>query len=317
MTLMKNKLLQISNKRFSGEIFLIIATVIWGGTFVIIKESLHDISTMLFIALRFIIALIILFPFLLNKKKQFHKEAVIGGFLLGLLFFIGFATQTVGLKFTTATKSAFITGSSVIIVPILQTLIERKPPTKGAVIGTILVFIGILFLSSGGNSIFSFISDLGGNFNIGDFFTLLCAVFFAAYIVYLDLVSNKFGFWVTLTMQMLTTAVLGLFAAIIFDLTSIEALHIEITDYLIFGLIYTALFATLITTAILTKFQKVVTPTKAAIIYSLEPIFASVLAFFLLNEKITNFGFVGAVLIISGLFASELYEAVTNGRKAN
>ncbi len=314
MALMKNKLLQISNKRFSGEMFLIIATIIWGGTFVIIKESLHDISTMLFIALRFIIALLILFPFLLNKKKQFHKKAIIGGFLLGLLFFIGFATQTIGLKFTTATKSAFITGSSVIIVPILQTLMERKPPTKGAVIGTVLVFTGILFLSSGGNSIFSFISDLGGNFNIGDFFTLLCAVFFAAYVVYLDLVSTKFGFWVTLTMQMLTTAVLGLLAAILFDFTSIEALHIEITDYLIFGLIYTALFATLITTAILTKFQKIVTPTKAAIVYSLEPIFASVLAFFLLNEKITNFGFVGAVLIISGLFASELYEAVTNGR---
>ena len=312
---MKNNVRRARGKYFS-ESALLIATVLWSGTFVIVKVSLQDVSSMLFIGLRFLLATLLILPFVFKFKNEFNKAAVVSGGLLGLFFFLGFATQTIGLKFTSATNSAFITGSSVVMVPVLQTILERKPPTKGSIFGIVLVFAGILFLSGRGNSIFTFISDLATNFNIGDFFTLLCAVFFAVYVVYLDIVTNKHGFTVILFMQMAVTAIAAFAASSFFDFSDIEKIRIEFTDYLIFGILYTAIFATLITTAIITKFQKNVTPTKAAIIYSLEPIFASILAFFILNEKITNFGIFGAVLIFSGLIISETYDYFENGRKS-
>ncbi len=304
-------------RKYLGVTALIIVTILWGATFVIVKESLNDVSSMLFIALRFSIAAIFLIPIYFKNRDKFKKPAVIAGTILGLFLFFGFATQTVGLKYTTATKSGFLTGTLVVMVPIFQTIIEKRAPTKGAVIGTILVFIGILFLSSGGDSIFTFLDDLGSNFNVGDFLTLLCAVFFALYVVYLDIVSPKFDFWILLSLQIFTTAILGYISSILFFAVSFEPIRIDLTQYLIFGLVYTALFATLITTALQTKFQKEVSPTKAGIIYSFEPIFAALFAFFLLSEKITNFGFVGSVLIFSGLIVSELHENLLkkNGTK--
>ncbi len=311
---MKNKVGAFGQKYFA-ESALLLATVFWSGTFVIVKVSLQDISSMLFIGLRFLLATVLLLPFAIKYKREFNKSAILSGTLLGIFFFLGFATQTVGLKFTTATNSAFITGSSVVLVPVLQTIIERKPPTKGSVTGIIFVFTGILFLSGGGNSIFTFLSDLASNFNIGDLFTLFCAVFFAIYVVYLDVSTNKHGFTVILFMQMFVTAAAAFLASSFFDLINIEKIKIEYTNNLIFGILYTSIFATLITTAIITRYQKNVTPTKAAIIYSLEPIFASVLAFFLLNEKITNFGILGAALIFTGLIISETYDYIKNGRE--
>ncbi len=304
-----------NRKKYFSESALLIATLFWSGTFVIVKVSLQDISSMLFIGLRFLIATVFLVPFAIKYKHEFSGKAIYAGSLLGLFFFLGFATQTVGLKFTTATNSAFITGSSVVMVPVLQTLLEKRPPTKGSITGIIFVFFGILFLSSGGNSIFTFLSDFTSNFNAGDFFTLMCAIFFAMYVVYLDIVTNRFGFVAILFMQMFVTAVAAFAASSFFDLIDIEKARIEYTNYLIFGILYTSIFATLITTAIITKYQKDVTPTKAAIVYSLEPIFAAILAFFLLNEKISNFGILGAVLVFSGLLISETYEYFTNGRK--
>jgi len=303
----KNKFL--SKQHFIGETALIIVTLLWGGTFVIVKESLNDISAMTFIALRFSIAFVLLLPFIIKYRRKFNKGSVIAGFVLGVFLFLGFGTQTVGLQYTTATKSAFLTGTAVVLVPVLQVLIEKRSPSPGSLIGIVFVFTGILFLSSEGNSIVNLIEEVGKNFNIGDLLTLICALFFAIYIIYLDIVSSEYPFSVLLTMQIITTAVLAYFASFIFNSFSIEKTNVNFSNTLIFGLIYTSIFATLITTAMQTRFQKYVTPTKAGIIYSLEPIFASILAFFLLNEKITNFGLAGAVLIISGLVISEIYDS--------
>jgi len=299
-----------TGRKYLGEAALLIATIIWGGTFVIIKESLNDISPMLFITLRFSLAAVILLPVYFIKRKSFSRELLLSGMLLGLFLFLGFSTQTVGLKFTTATRSGFITGTMVVFVPILQLIIKKRPPTKGAIAGTILVFLGLSFLSSGGNSIFTLFSELGENFNFGDFMTLLCAVFFAFQIVYIDIISRKYDFWLLTFTQLASVSVLGIFATLLFDVTSIENIKLIPTDYLLFGILYTGLLATLINIAIQTKFQKEVTPTKAGIIYSFEPLFAALFAFFLLNEKITNFGVIGGALIFLGLLVSEAYDSM-------
>ncbi len=305
-------MLKSLRSKYLGESALLIVTLFWGATFVIVKESLNDISSMLFIAFRFTIAGLLFAPFLFKKHIKFTLSAVLSGGLLGFLLFGGFATQTVGLKYTLATKSGFITGSSVVMIPIFQTLIEKRLPTKGAILGTFFVLVGILFLSSGGNSIFTFLQTLGSNFNFGDGLTLICAVFFALYVVYLDLISKKHDFLLLLFMQIAVTGVLSFITALLFGFSNIEPIKIDFSNNLIFGLLYTAIFATLITTALQTKYQKLITPTKAGIIFSFEPIFAAIIAFFAINERITIFGLVGGLLIFIGLLTSELRQSKIN-----
>jgi drug/metabolite transporter (DMT)-like permease len=305
--MIRRKISDLRQKYFS-EIALLLVTLIWGGTFSIIKESLHDMSSMLFVGVRFLIAALVMLPIMFVKRDVFNKKAVFSGILLGFFMFMGFILQTVGLKYTTATKSGFITGTLVVMIPFLQTFIEKRPPTKGAIVGTVLVFIGIVFLTTGGSNLFVFLNQLGSNFNIGDLLTLFCAVFFALYVVYLDIITNKYDFWLLVFLQIATTSVLGFVSAVFFSTTGIEEIHFEYSNYLLFGLLYTALLASLAATLILTKFQKNVSPTKAGIIYSFEPVFGAIFAFFLLSEKITNFGIIGSLLIFTGLVVSEVYE---------
>ncbi|MEE9432089.1 MAG: DMT family transporter [Melioribacteraceae bacterium] len=300
--------MSLNNSKYKSEIILIFVTILWGATFVIVKEALQEISPMLFIAVRFIITALFLLPFV--WKQKFDLKSVYPGILLGILLFAGFATQTVGLKFTSATKSGFLTGTSVIMIPLLQILIEKRPPTKGVVLGTLIVMLGITFLSSGGNSVSTLLQDFGSNFNFGDGLTLICAFFFALYIIYLDVETKKHNFWILLFVQIITTMVLAILFAVIFSTTGLEEIKYSYSTKLILAILYTAIFATLITTALMTKYQKNITPTKAGIIYSFEPLFAALFAFFLLGEKITNFGYFGAGLILLGLLVSELYESM-------
>ncbi len=296
--------------RFIGEGAMLVVTLLWGATFAIVKLSIHDVSTMLFIAIRFSIVSILLIPVLIKLRKNFTKEVLIAGSILGLILFGEFATQTFGLKYTTATKSGFLTGSAVIIVPFLQIIIEKRKPNTGAIIGVILVFIGILFLTSNSKSIFSIFQEFKDNFTIGDFLTLISALFFAFYIIYIDVFTKRHNLWLMVIMQMGVTSILAFIAAFITSLSGIEQIRFEFTNYLLFGLLYTSIFTTLITTTMQTKYQKLISPTKAGLIFSLEPVFAAIYAFFLLHEEITNLGYIGAGIIFIGLIISELFDTV-------
>ncbi len=302
--------------KYKGEVNLLFVTLLWSATFVIVKGVLVDISSMLFLGLRFLIAGVILLPIIINKKLDWNNINLLPPIFLGILLFIGFSTQTVGLKYTSATKSAFLTGSSVAIIPILQLFVEKKKPKTGSVIGVVVVLIGILFLS-GGNSIVTLLNDISTNFNLGDFLTLICAFFFAGYVVYLDKLSSKYNFWMLLIIQIGVATFLAFIMALLLDVFDYESLKINFNTQLGLGILYTAIFATLITTTLQTKYQKLVTPTKAGIVYSFEPIFAAIIAFIFLNERITSFGLLGAVLIFVGLIISESYDGIiSNLRKS-
>lgn len=301
---------KITELKYFGESALLIMTIIWGGTFVIVKESLNDVSSMLFIALRFGIASSILFLILRAKNISFNKNSFLPGFILGVFLFGGFFFQTLGLKITSATKSGFITGILIVFIPFVQILIEKKYPSKGAWIGTFLVLLGIIFLSSSGKSMQDFFYQLGKGLNLGDLFTLICALLFAFQVVLIDVYSPKYEFWNLLLIQLSTVAVLSLIASFVFSGLNVESMNINLTKYLIFGILYTSLLATLINIGLQTKYQKMVSPTLAGIIYSFEPIFAAIFAFFLLDEKITNFGLVGSTLIFLGLIAAEVLDSI-------
>jgi drug/metabolite transporter (DMT)-like permease len=303
--------------RYFGEAALLLMTLIWGGTFVIVKLSLKDISSMLFIASRFGIASVILSLIFFFRKVELVKKSMLPGLLLGITLFISFCTQTIGLKYTSATKSGFITGISVVLIPFFQIFFEKKIPSKGQAFGTVVVFSGLLFLSSPGNSIVALFTELGSSFNFGDIMTLLCAITFGFYVVQLDIETRKHDFKTLLITQLISVTLLSLIASFLFSGFSYEPIHVQVTEYLIFGLLYTGVLATLINVFLQTKYQKRVSPTKAGIIYSFEPIFAATFAFFILGEKITNFGLVGCALIFIGLLISEVFDTLLEKLNGN
>jgi drug/metabolite transporter (DMT)-like permease len=278
--------------RFSrAEIVLLSITFVWGGTFAVVKFALNSASPLAFLALRFGIASLV-FP-LVYRRNYFSmdRSTLVGGLFLGVLLMIGFAFQTVGLKYTTPSKSAFITGLLVALTPIAQAVIVKKLPSRGNMIGVVLTAIGLYLLTS----------PSGQGFNIGDILTLFCAISYAIYIVYLDIFSKKHDVSKLTLLQLLVTCLLSAAAA-----PFCEKIEIHFTIGLVWALLYTSILATVFSTYLQTKYQRETTPVKAAIIYSMEPVLASLIAFFAFREFIGYVGVAGGVLIVAGLLTSEL-----------
>ena len=276
-----------------AELVLLSITLIWGGTFAVVKFALSDASPLTFLALRFGAAALI-FP-LIYRKNYFSmdRETLLGGLLLGLLLMIGFAFQTIGLKYTTASKSAFITGLLVAFTPIAQAVIEKRMPGKGNLIGVVLVAIGLFLLTSPG----------GQRLNIGDVLTLFCAISYAIYIVYLDIFSKKHDASNLTLLQLGVTSLLSLTVA-----PFVETMHVHFTTGFVWALLYTSILATVFATYLQTKYQRDTTPVRAAIIFSMEPVLANVIAFFAFGEFVGWVGAIGGAFIIAGLLASELLD---------
>ena len=294
--------------KYKAEFILFIITVLWAGTFVIIKPVLEIISPMVFVSVRFVLAsIILLFVF---RKRVFNipKPTIRMGSVLGFFLFAGFVVQTIGLKYTTATKSALITGTFVVFTPILQLVVERKPPKMGSVIGVVLVFLGMLSLSSSEESLNKFILTIGSDFNIGDFLTLICALCFAGYIVYLDMISDKTEYRDLVWIQILFTAIGAVISMFIFHWSKIEEITFTLNSQVVWTVIYTTVFATIITTFLQTRYQRLTTPTRAAVIFTCEPLIASILAYLILSETIGIFSIIGGALIIFGVFTSEILD---------
>jgi drug/metabolite transporter (DMT)-like permease len=168
--------------------------------------------------------------------------------------------------------------------------------------------IGLIFLSSSGDNLLQFINELGSDFNIGDFLTLICAVLFAFQVVYVDVFTKKYDYMPMVFIQLLITGIGGFLGSIFLSSIGLEIVKFNLTTNLIFALVYTSVFASIIATIIQLRYQKVVSPTKAGIIYSFEPIMAAILAFFIVGEKISKFGMFGGVFIVIGLLLSEFLE---------
>jgi drug/metabolite transporter (DMT)-like permease len=289
-----------------AEAALFFITFLWGGTFVLIKSALVHVSPMVFVSVRFGLAALVLLPFvikpLLAATRIQYKKATI----LGISLFIGFATQTIGLRYTTATKSAFLTGMFVIITPIMQIILEKRKPTSRNLIAILLGFFGILFLSSRGTNLYQVLFELGTGFNFGDFLTLICAVNYSWYIVYLDMLGEDMNFKFLTFIQIFVTMALALPFIYIFNAFGFEKAQFEMLPIVIGAIVYTAIFTTILSTLLQTKYQKDVTPTRASIIFSMEPMYATVFALFLLGEKISIFGIIGCCFIFSGVLISEL-----------
>ncbi|TFB09256.1 DMT family transporter [Candidatus Atribacteria bacterium MT.SAG.1] len=280
-------------KGIQAEIYLLGIVIIWGSTFAIIKGVLDQIPTFTFLAYRFLLATLILYLIFWKRiKENIDKTTLKKGSLVGIFLFLGYAFQTVGLKYTTATKAGFITGLSVVLVPIISHFFIKEKINRNSVIGVILAFIGLWFLNY--SSSFSF--------NLGDFLVLLCAVSFALHITSVGLYAKKVDYVPLVIVQLATVFVLSLLIALVFERPEI---HLSYSSNVWWSIVLTGVFATALAFYMQNRFQRYSTATKTAIIFSGEPIFAAVFAYFLLGEKVGLIAWAGGLLIIFGMIVSQ------------
>ncbi len=290
------------NPRTKAELFLALATLIWGATFVVVKESLGNASPLTLIALRFGIAALLFLPFCYARLAIMERAAALRGVILGTLLFVAFAAQTFGLQYTSSSKSGFITGMLVVFTPIFQLVIEHRPPRLGNLIGVILVMGGLYLLTR----------PQGADFNLGDGLTLLCAVVFALHIVYLDIFSKEHDVFLLTFLQMAVTVLLALLLVAFF-----QEYRLEFTAQFWFALGYLSILATLAAFYLQTRYQKQTSPTRAAIIFSLEPVFSAMFAYIFRDEMIGFLGVLGGGLIVSGLMISELSDVIFSSPRSS
>jgi drug/metabolite transporter (DMT)-like permease len=278
-----------------AELALIAATCVWGGTFPIVKVGMNYVSPVLLIAVRFVVATVVLLLFFHRRIFPIPRASMMKGAVLSLFLFLGFVAQNIGLTITSASKSAFITGMMVIFVPLLQFVIERRLPKIGNIVGVVIVAAGLWFLTS----------PVGAGLNAGDALTLVCALLFAVYIVYLDVISKEMTPMQLVFLQMFCTAMYALIATLAF-----ETPVFHWSGEGIAALLYLTFLATLVTTYVQTRFQKDTTPTRAVVIFSIEPVVASLMAALILGERMGTLGVFGGALIVGGVLISELSDAV-------
>jgi drug/metabolite transporter (DMT)-like permease len=211
------------------------------------------------------------------------------------LLFAGFISQCVGLKYTTASRSAFITGMSVIFTPILQLIVERRSPRPGNTLGVILVALGLYVMTS----------PRGSSFNVGDGLTLLCAALFAVYIVYMDIHSKNHDPAHLSFIQFVSTAILS-----IMFLPIMEQPYLRFNMNFTWILIYLAIMPTIVALYVQAKYQRFTTPTRTAVIFSMEPPVAAAFAVLFGQEHLSWVAMIGGALILSGLILSELSDVI-------
>ena len=279
-------------KGIQAEIYLLGIVVIWGSTFAIIKGILDQIMPFTFLAYRFFWAAFILGLIFWKRLKNIDKIILGKGFLIGIFLFLGFTFQTVGLKYTTATKAGFITGLSVILVPIISHFFIREKISKNSIIGVILAVIGLWFLNYNSSFIFNF----------GDFLVLLCAVSFAMHIISVGLYARKVDYVLLVIVQLTTAFVLSFLMVLFFERPGI---HLYYPSGVWWSIILTGIFATALAFYMQNKFQRYSTATKTAIIFSGEPIFSAMFAYLLLGEKVGLIAWIGGLLIIFGMIISQ------------
>ena len=283
-------------RKLKAELILVFIATIWAGTFVIIKITLTELPPFYFIAFRFSIAAIIFYLLVFNKLSGWSKDALKAGLILGTLLFAGFASQTSGLLYTTASNSALITGVNLLIVPFAQYFIIKRKVGFENWTGVIVVLIGLYLLTN----------PAVNGINKGDLITLICAFAWAFYIIYLDVFSRKYNLYVLVLTQFVLVSLLSFLFAVLFESTG--EIHFNTTSIL--GLLYTAIPATLLATFLGNKWQKETTPIRAALLITFEQPAAVVFAIIFLKDAFSFLQLIGGVLMITGILFSETFEYI-------
>ncbi|PYV41285.1 MAG: hypothetical protein DMG09_05015 [Acidobacteria bacterium] len=279
-------------KTAKADLALIFVTIIWGSTFAIVKKALAQVSPILFITLRLWIATALTVALMPGALRNMSLDTFRRGSILASLLLGGFIFQTVGLRVTTASKSAFITSLSVLLVPILGFVLFGHRPRRQTIAGVALATVGLGLLT---------LETLELKFGRGDTLTFLCAVVFALHILFIGRYSPISDFRQLVILQMAVSAVVGSLAMPMLE-TPFLVPDVPFTLYLFI----TGVLATAFGFYVQNRAQQFTTANRTALIFSLEPLFAALFSYLLLGQTLSPKQWLGGGLVIAGILISEI-----------
>ncbi len=267
-----------------------LAAFFFGVTFVLVQDAIEDVTPTGYITLRFLVGAAALAPFAYGIARRRRQPTALlwsAGTIAGLLLFAGYVSQTVGLQYTESSTSAFITGLYAVFTPIIEAIVRRRMPPLGVCFGIVVATAG-LFLLTGAEL------TLGR----GELLTLVCALSFAVWIVYQGTYANRLDTIPFTTVQMAVLALVSI------PPTAVTGLG-NVTGLAVFAVVFTGVACSSGALSLQLYGQRRVSPSRAALILLVEPVFAGV-AGYLAGERLGAVKLAGAAVILVGIAIAEV-----------
>ncbi|MEO8286898.1 MAG: DMT family transporter [Chloroflexota bacterium] len=274
---------------------LVAVTFIWGSTFVLVKDIVEQVPPMFFLTLRFAIGALALTVMitLARRWSGFSMRELGWGILIGIVIGFGYAFQTIGLQYTSASNAAFITGLLVVLAPIMGLFVLRQVPSRWALFGVIIATVGLALLSLR--------FDEGVNPNWGDLIVLGCSFAFALQVVMVAHVARIYDALRLALVQIVVAGILNGIGALIFEPPP-GSIGIEIWA----GAAFLGIMATAVGIGVQVSVQSYTSVVHASLIFTLEPVFAALFGYWLQNDRLGPIALSGALLIVAGMIIAEL-----------
>ena len=277
--------------QLKADFMMLLVTAIWGSSYLFMKMGLGTMEEFNLIALRFGIAFILAGLLFYKRMKKMDVTTAKYAFVLGSLLFLAISCVTIGITYTTVSNAGFSFGLAVIFVPILLTIIYRKKPETKIILAALFSITGIGLMTLSKNL----------SINLGDLLCIIGAWLYALYIILTDKLTRHVD---SISLGILQLGFTGAWG-IVFSLV-LENPHLPNT-----GEGWTAILALSILCSALgfigqTVAQNYTTPTHTSLIFSLEPVFAAIFALLFMNEVLELRGYIGAFLVLLGVFTAEL-----------
>jgi drug/metabolite transporter (DMT)-like permease len=279
-------------REYGADASLLFISIIWGSTFIITKQVIENMPVFSFLTLRFALASLLLWIISFPRIKRLSAQTISDGSILGTVLFLTCAFQTVGLKYTSASVTAFITGLYVVIVPILSLIILKKKPDQYLILGVFLSFAGLSLITLNGRIALS----------KGEALVLANALFASFHIVLTDHYSRRNDIFLLTAVQISVVLIFSFFTSLLFEP---DGLFCNYGNQLLFALFLTGIFATVVAFLVQTGLQQYTTPTKAAVLYGMEPVSSAFFSYFIGAELLTLRQYTGAMIIIFAMIFVE------------
>jgi drug/metabolite transporter (DMT)-like permease len=283
--------------RVKADIALAFCSLLWGAVRSS-QECARPRLRLLFFAVRFSVAAVLMFAFYSRALVRFEREDLFAGMRLGCFMFLGYAFQTAGLQYTTPAKCGFVTGSSVVLVPLLLALFWGRRLSRGAYAGAFVAVAGLYFLTIPPEGL--------AYLNRGDVLTFVAAGLYAVHIILVGEYTRQHSSRILSVVQVATCAVMAWVTAGAAAAIRWQVMRFEWRSELVLGVLICAVFATAVAFSIQLWAQQYTSSSHAAILFTLEPVFAVITSYLLIGERLNARAILGAVFVLAGILVAEM-----------
>ena len=287
-----------NRNRVKADFALAACTLLWGATFVVVKNALDYSSVFMFLATRFSVAALLMAAFRPRALRSLKKEELLAGAALGFFMFGGYAFQTAGLRYTTPAKSGFVTGSSVVMVPLLLAIFWGRRLAPWAYAGALAAVVGLYFLTVPAEGL--------SHLNRGDLLTFGGAALYATHIILVGEYTRRHSVAALSVLQVAACAALAWIAAGALGALGWQAPRFAWRWELYVGTAICAVLATAVAFSVQLWAQQYTTPSHAAILFTLEPVIAVITSYIVMGERLLARSMLGAAFVLGGILLAEL-----------